>query len=423
TLDVVSAHDFSTLNKKDLCATIVSGIQANYTDPSTNTVRDCPVDCYFPSIVRGNGNVVNYVQIEALWDCGAIWDTLAFKTATKAPDTRPYVTVSWNSISYAPTETMTAGLLSVFAEDDADFSPITAGQDNAHEWAPGVTFNLTAGLAYNVEAGRRKVYANRATFLDLVGVPQAPAIISTFPILDTDVTTSDASITTLIFRSGFAAYNDEIYEEYLEKTVLTGIATTGGLYTAFNIVYTLLFGRSLLSAFTGGRPIGPFGKITSILQTNSFRRGLQSHYPGIDGTDQSKKAVATTNFLHDFVLDLRPLDLEPSYESRKRNEDTQSRRLDFSATDPRPETEMPEKGSLWKAQATTNFLHDSLLDLRPLDVLPPYETKKSKNDAQPQRPNSDITKPKAESKVYERLSPTPAPSHGNSTTQAGEELV
>ncbi|KAG8985815.1 hypothetical protein FRB90_004434, partial [Tulasnella sp. 427] len=173
-------------------------------------------------------------------------------------------------------------------------------------------------------------------------------IIATYPILsvDTDVSTTDASITTLTFHPGFGAYNDEIYEEYLEKTVLTGIAQTGGIYTAFNVFYLVLFGRSLLSSFTGGKPIGPFGKIASLLQVNSFRKGLRTHYPGIDGTDESKKAAATTNFLHDFVLDLRPLNLEPSYESKKKKKDVQPSSPDSGGTERKLDSEVPEKGSL-----------------------------------------------------------------------------
>ncbi|KAG8989836.1 hypothetical protein FRB90_002052, partial [Tulasnella sp. 427] len=180
TLDVVPVDeipdwdDISTSKTTDMCDSIMNGIQANVTDPSANTVTGCLVRCGFSGIIRGTGNVVNFVQVEAIWDCGSIWDVLPFKAATKAPDTRPYVSVSFNSAAYESTSnTIAAGLMSVFAEEPTFFDYITIGADpNAHEWVPGVTFNLTAGLAYNVQAGRRKVYANRATFLDLIGVPQ-----------------------------------------------------------------------------------------------------------------------------------------------------------------------------------------------------------------------------------------------------------
>ncbi|KAG8984672.1 hypothetical protein FRB90_005181, partial [Tulasnella sp. 427] len=178
TLDVVPVneipeyYDTSIQETSDFCYSIRHGIQANVTDPATDIVKSCLVDCGLTGFIRGDGSAINFVQVDAIWDCGPIWDVLAFKTATKAPDTRPYVSVSFNSAAYNSTsDTITAGLMSVLAEEPVDFDFISAGGDpNVHEWVPGLTFNLTAGLAYNVQAGRRKIYGNRATFLDLIGL-------------------------------------------------------------------------------------------------------------------------------------------------------------------------------------------------------------------------------------------------------------
>ncbi|KIO25442.1 hypothetical protein M407DRAFT_47930, partial [Tulasnella calospora MUT 4182] len=122
----------------------------------------------------------------------------------------------------------------------------------------------------------------------------------------------DPQLTFLTFYPGFSAYNDELYEEYLNHTVISGLSTTGGLYTAFDVVFILLFGRSLLTALFGGKHITPFGAIASLIKRETFRQKLREEYDGIDGEDPTQKAHATCKFLHDFVLDLKPLEIQSS---------------------------------------------------------------------------------------------------------------
>ncbi|KIO21830.1 hypothetical protein M407DRAFT_51324, partial [Tulasnella calospora MUT 4182] len=117
---------------------------------------------------------------------------------------------------------------------------------------------------------------------------------------------TDAQITTLKFYPGFSAYNDELYEQYLDHTVLSGLSKTGGLYTVFDVMFVFLFGRSLLAAMRGSKHITPFGAMASIIYKDKFRKGLQEGYPGIDGKDPSQRAEATCSFVHDFILNIKP---------------------------------------------------------------------------------------------------------------------
>lgn len=73
----------------------------------------------------------------------------------------------------------------------------------------------------------------------------------------------------------------------------------------------------------GSKPIAPFGALASILQRESFRKGLLNQYPGIVGDDPKMQAEATCKFLHDFILDLKLL--EPSKKSSKDSDRTQAR--------------------------------------------------------------------------------------------------
>ncbi|KAG8923605.1 hypothetical protein FRC01_012564 [Tulasnella sp. 417] len=127
----------------------------------------------------------------------------------------------------------------------------------------------------------------------------------------------DANITTLHFYPDFSAYTDVLYEQYLENTVISGLTKTGGLLSSFDVVFILLFGRSLVAALFGSNNMSPFGAIASMIQREKFRKRLQAAYPGIDGENPSLRAEATCDFLHDFLLDLKPLETKPRYRTNR----------------------------------------------------------------------------------------------------------
>ncbi|KAG8955074.1 hypothetical protein FRC04_009531 [Tulasnella sp. 424] len=143
--------------------------------------------------------------------------------------------------------------------------------------------------------------------------PSFPDVFVSYPILSLPPgdPSTDPQLTTFNFYPGFGAYNDELYEEYLEHTVISGVSKTGGIYSAFEVLYILLFGRSLLAAVFGSKPISPFGALASVVQRDSFRKGLWDKYPGIVGNDPKLKAEATCEFLHDYILNLKPLEAPP----------------------------------------------------------------------------------------------------------------
>lgn len=60
-----------------------------------------------------------------------------------------------------------------------------------------------------------------------------------------------------------------------------------------------------------------------MVQRDSFRKGLQDRYPGIVGKDPKTKAEATCEFIHDFLLDLKPLESppKPNKDSHQTKED------------------------------------------------------------------------------------------------------
>ncbi|KAG9021979.1 hypothetical protein FS837_006816 [Tulasnella sp. UAMH 9824] len=282
------------------------------------------------------------IQIELQLVCGPTWDGIEFRTSAKTPYSRPYVYMAWNSSVYHTRPVLNAGLSSSYFDrpDTTEFSSVITGLAyNPNEVEPGVTFNLTLGQDLNIGVGRRRDYNVRGTFLDLIGgFSQPPSVYVTYPILSvTDSPdTTEEEITSLNFYPMFSGYNDELYEQYLDQTVLTGLSKTGGLYSSFEVVFVLFFGRSLLAALFGKQlahrtentaltlrdlkgknNTNPFGRIANTIQGDKFRRRLQEAYPGIDGEDPKQRVEATCAFLHDFILDLKPLNIKPTYVTRR----------------------------------------------------------------------------------------------------------
>lgn len=52
----------------------------------------------------------------------------------------------------------------------------------------------------------------------------------------------------------------------------------------------------------------PFGALAALVQRRALCKGLEEDYPGLNEPHSTTRVQATCDFLHDFVLDLKPLD-------------------------------------------------------------------------------------------------------------------
>ncbi|KAG8928519.1 hypothetical protein FRC01_005806 [Tulasnella sp. 417] len=123
-----------------------------------------------------------------------------------------------------------------------------------------------------------------------------------------------SSQTTIEIKPEFDALygsNTDAWEEYIEYTMIEGLASTGGLYTFLDLIFTIIFGRSVINLLFGGRPISPFGSI-ALASKRSLREKLLMQYPGLGASDASERAIAVCDFLSDFVVDFGPVQLAGS---------------------------------------------------------------------------------------------------------------
>ncbi|KIO21831.1 hypothetical protein M407DRAFT_28599 [Tulasnella calospora MUT 4182] len=178
-LDVVSFSQLPSVNgwgySDEICNSIAGGIRASFSNPLSN--EECGAT--YPWTDGGT----ELVQVEALWDCRNIWDNQRFRTSSPIPDSRPYVSITWNSSAYPARPVLNAGLGNIRVTPiETDFETVVGSTNNPREWKNGVTFNFTAGQNLRIDVGRRRYYSNRATFLDLIGITQSPNVFVIYPI-------------------------------------------------------------------------------------------------------------------------------------------------------------------------------------------------------------------------------------------------
>ncbi|KIO24680.1 hypothetical protein M407DRAFT_25924 [Tulasnella calospora MUT 4182] len=171
-------------------------------------------------------------------------------------------------------------------------------------------WNVPVGANMSLGVGKSVIYARPGTFLEAVGFKQKSLEVVGYPPVSGTVPSIEPSSQTTIEMipefDAFYGHNADAWEEYIEQTMIEGLAATGGLYTSFDIVFTLIFGRSLVSILFGGRPISPFGAI-AIAGHKSLRKKLLRRYPGLAADDSPERGRAVCDFLCDFVVDMGPV--------------------------------------------------------------------------------------------------------------------
>ncbi|KAF8646931.1 hypothetical protein AX16_007023 [Volvariella volvacea WC 439] len=141
----------------------------------------------------------------------------------------------------------------------------------------------------------------------------------------------------------------QVEEEFMEDTVFAGLSKLGGLWTALNGLFVLLFGTSLLMAI-GSKPLSTFGF------AHQFARGKvqerwKARYPQIE-QDLRKYQDSNHKGLHRFVLD-HFLDIEYFDESKDPNPDekTEEQRDANNPAQSQTQSDVP-KTTVVPAQAT-----------------------------------------------------------------------
>ncbi|KIO26432.1 hypothetical protein M407DRAFT_235088 [Tulasnella calospora MUT 4182] len=212
--------------------------------------------------------------------------------------------------------------------DGVDISKLVAivGMDTVWEnsWAPKeypsvLRFQhpsyvkMHMGQHWRAEVQEYSIIMRRLNFID--------------PVESTTIT--NPNISTVTFYQGFGFIGHHVLEQYREYDILSGLGATGGLYTILDLVFGILFGRPLMAIMVGSKYISPFGLAVAMFGGPALRRKMKRRYPDLNSTDSVQRSFATSDFLHDFVLDLGAAIPKPNMFA------PQSQDLDQAYQDPR----------------------------------------------------------------------------------------
>ncbi|KAG8914053.1 hypothetical protein FRC01_004244 [Tulasnella sp. 417] len=147
-------------------------------------------------------------------------------------DNVPFVYVTWNAPSYPVRRVLSAGLDTILVSGSSelfgqlDIRPTSSPNEYPF---PGTLFNFTSGKVMRVEVGRRQIYAKKGTLRELFGISERPDVYLTYPpvAISLEGEYPNPNITSLTFYPRFGPFTDEIYEEHLDYTFLSGLSATG----------------------------------------------------------------------------------------------------------------------------------------------------------------------------------------------------
>lgn len=82
----------------------------------------------------------------------------------------------------------------------------------------------------------------------------------------------------------------------------------------------------------------PFGALGCMIRSGRFREKLRQSFPGIEGPDPGRRAEATCDFLHEFILDLRPLKIKELPKMKKDRAANAQESTELDHVNSRPDT-------------------------------------------------------------------------------------
>ncbi|KAG8967007.1 ATP-dependent rRNA helicase spb4 [Tulasnella sp. 425] len=164
------------------------------------------------------------------------------------------------------------------------------------------------GQHLRAEVQEYSILMRRLNFIDVFGIATEPYELKYHPIVSVQpldsTTITNPNISTVTFYQGYGFIGQHVLEQYREYDILSGLGSTGGLYTILDLAFGVLFGRPLMAIMVGSKYISPFGLAVALFGGPALRRKVKRRYPDIDSTDSVQRSFATADFLHDFVIDL-----------------------------------------------------------------------------------------------------------------------
>ncbi|KJA20332.1 hypothetical protein HYPSUDRAFT_43228 [Hypholoma sublateritium FD-334 SS-4] len=170
---------------------------------------------------------------------------------------------------------------------------------------PGV--NMAASYIINI----RQIYTNGALaafgFFDSVRTFWIPKIVAFYPDPTATFLGSNRSSLNIFLQDNYGEIN--LIQDYREHSVVDGLASVGGLWTAFGGIFAIIFGASMLHTFYGSKPLSIFG-IAHKFQAEAMKKDCLAKYPQILKENRSPEQRGLLSLLRDHLISLDFVDDE-----------------------------------------------------------------------------------------------------------------
>ncbi|KAG8992531.1 hypothetical protein FRB90_000978 [Tulasnella sp. 427] len=221
-------------------------------------------------------------------------------------DIRP-ISIGVNLSTFCVSPSALAGVHGTFQWEDRYYYPLEdlPQDDRFSQYTPWWVSPGSAGA--QIYLGLTTLYWRPGSFWEILGGEPKPPRAFSLPIASFSslpATSVSSSIQKIELFPAFGDSSNRVFrEEYLSHTVFMGFAQTGGLYTVLDLLFRVLFGTTLLNIVMGKKLISPFGAVSSLFE--SYMEDMATRrYVGIQDPDDPNRALATSDFLRDYVLDL-----------------------------------------------------------------------------------------------------------------------
>jgi len=185
----------------------------------------------------------------------------------------------------------------------------TTGEPNERAFLTpfSLYYNFGALLRYTVAYSRRSLL--KRTWRDIVGLSglhQSVNLYTIDPIPQNGYPSASQYEMTAVLYPGWGispgGQGFVVTEEFRSRTIPALLASIGGIWTILDIIFMMLFGRTLLFPIFGTKPISPFGLIGRF--NGSLKRRLRDKYGELPVQVDDQ---ALGQFIRDFVIDPSPL--------------------------------------------------------------------------------------------------------------------
>ncbi|KDQ64256.1 hypothetical protein JAAARDRAFT_52232 [Jaapia argillacea MUCL 33604] len=177
-------------------------------------------------------------------------------------------------------------------------------------------FPLIQGLhvqAFTSFGGRRVI---KQSYKDVLGIGANYVEFSIYThgnlLPDLQAAVQFPPTTSSLVLSQAVEFSDMVtQEDYRRYTLISGLASIGGVFTVVDGVFAMAFGFSIMAIISGSKVISPFGVVGLILR-KQLRHAIRQQYPGLKAEIQ---AGGMGSFLHDTAIGLSVLRDDPDVEA------------------------------------------------------------------------------------------------------------